>query len=240
MRTILTMNCVIAMSAGLWAQSPSFDVATIKANRTGSGSSNGPYLSNARLVAQNASLKHILEVAYGLSALEIVGPDWLDTERFDLAGKMPEGAAGSDFMPMLQTLLKERFRLRAHSQEREMPVYDLTVAKGGFKLTIFDPAHIPGPPPRNGAQSMIIGPMTMPQFAKALTGAAGRPVVDRTGLDGRYYCAVTFGPLGVDPKEEPVDIFAAVQQQLGLKLEANRALLRILVIDQIERSPSEN
>lgn len=240
MRMVLTISLAIAAGAVLLAQSPAFEVATVKPNRTGSGGSNGPFLSRGRLVAQNASLRQILQVAYGLSALEISGPDWMDTERFDLAGKAPDGVADSELMPMLQSLLRERFRLAAHDEQREMAVYDLTIAKGGARLTVFDPSHIPAAPARNGAESMIIGPMTMPQLAQTLTGPAGRPVINKTGLDGRYFCAVTYSPLAVDPQDGTLDIFAALQQQLGLKLEPNKEKLRILIVDHAERIPSEN
>ena len=240
MRAILSFSLAVAASAGLLAQSPAFEVATVKANRSGSGSSNGPFISKGRLAAQNASLRQILQVAYGVSELEISGPDWLNYERFDLAGKVPDGVPDTEIMPMLQSLLKDRFRLAAHDEERETAVYDLTVAKGGAKLTAFDPSHIPATPPRNGAESMIIGPMTMSQLASQLARPAGRPVIDKTGLEGRYFLAVTFSPLSADPREGAVDIFAALQQQLGLRLEPDKEKLRILVVDHAERVPLEN
>jgi uncharacterized protein (TIGR03435 family) len=92
---------------------------------------------------------------------------------------------------------------------------------------------------------MIIGAMTMSQLADTLTPAAGRPVVDKTGLEGRYFCAVTFSPLAAQPNGNEADtgspdIFAAVQQQLGLRLEPKKESLQFLVIDHAERVPLEN
>jgi uncharacterized protein (TIGR03435 family) len=92
---------------------------------------------------------------------------------------------------------------------------------------------------------MIIGAMTMSQLAKTLTPPAGRPVVDKTGLEGRYFCAVTFSPLAAQVNGNaadvaPLDIFAAVQQQLGLKLEPKKEPLEVLVVDRAERTPREN
>jgi len=237
---------LIAMATGpaLRAQSQSFEVATVKPNRSGDGSSNYPQLANGRLTAENATLKMILQAAYGVTSLQIIGPDWLNSDRFDLAAKSPEGVPDSNLMPMLQALLKDRFQLTAHRENREMPVYDLLVATGGLKISLFDPAHIPPAPPRNGAAAMIIGPMTMAQFANTLTSAAGRPVVNKTGLEGRYFCAVTFSPLaaratGTAGADGP-DIFAAVQEQLGLKLEARKEPIEVLVVDRAERVPREN
>jgi uncharacterized protein (TIGR03435 family) len=245
MRMVAMIIVAATTSAVLRAQSPAFEVATVKVNRTDSGGTNLPRISNGRMRAENASLKQILQVAYGLSALQIGGPSWLDSDRFDLAAKAPEGVADSDLMPMLQSLLKERFQLTAHRENREMPVFEMIVAKDGLKISVFDPSHIPARPPRNGAESMIIGPMTMSQLANTLTPAAGRPVLNKTGLDGRYFCAVTFSPLtaqanGSAADASPLDIFAAVQQQLGLKLEPKKETLEVLVVDHAERIPREN
>ncbi len=149
-------------------------------------------------------------------------------------------------MPMLQTLLKERFQLAAHRETKEMPVYDLVVAKGGLKVTPFDPAHVPPTPPRNGATSMIIGPMTMAQLAGRITPDAGRTVLDKTGLgETRYFCAATFSSLSAqapDTTAEPgaADLFRALEQQLGLKLESAKEPLEILIVDHAERVPTEN
>ena len=236
---------IVSTGSALRAQSPAFEVATVKVNRSGSGASNGPRLTNGRLFAENATLKRFLQVAYDLNALQISGPGWLDSDRFDLAAKSPPGVPDSDLMPMLQSLLKERFQLTVHRENKEMPVYDLIVAKEGLKISVFDPSHIPPTPPRNGAASMIIGGMTMSGLANNLTSAAGRPVIDKTGLEERYFCAVTFSPLEAQTNSNatdaaPLDIFAAVQQQLGLKLEPAKALREILVVDHAERIPREN
>ena len=245
---VLTVAGIVAAVVGLPAvrgQSSTFEVASVKVNRTDDGNSSLPQLRNGRLTAERVSLRQILQVAYGLTALQISGPGWLDSDRFDLAAKAPQGVKDSETMPMLRSLLKERFQLTAHIENKEMPVYDLTVAKDGLKISLFDPSHIPVAPPRNGAASMIIGPMTMPQLANTLTPAAGRPVVDRTGLEGRYFCAVTFSPLAAQANGNAadagsVDIFAALQEQLGLKLEPKKEPLDILVVDHAERTPSVN
>jgi uncharacterized protein (TIGR03435 family) len=198
------------------------------------------------MTAENATLRMILRAAYGLTAMQIEGPGWLDSDRFDIEAKSPPGVPDSELMPMLQSLLKERFQLAAHHKTKEMPVYDMIVAKGGLKIAPFDPAHIPPPPPRNGAASMIIGPMTMSQLAGRITPDAGRPVLDKTGLGAtRYFCAATFSPLSAQPADNapesgPVDIFKALDQQLGLKLEPAKEPLEILIVGHAERVPSEN
>jgi uncharacterized protein (TIGR03435 family) len=187
----------------------------------------------------------ILQSAYGLSALQITGPAWIESDRFDIEAESPQGVPDSAMMPMLQSLLKDRFHLTAHSETKEMPVYDLIAAKDGLKISAFDAEHPLKTPPRNGAASMIIGVFSMSQLADAVTSAAGRPVLNKTGLDGRYACALTFSPLSAQTTKDtadtgPLDIFAAMQQQLGLKLEPAKEPLEILVVDHAERVPTEN
>ncbi len=231
---------------GISAQSPTFEVATVKVNHTDSGRSSSPRLTNGRLTADRVTLSQLLQSAYGLSALRITGgPEWLNTDRFDLSGKAPQGVADTELMTMLQLLLKERFQLAVHREAKEMPVYDLVVAKDGLKISIFDPAHPPVPPARNGAESMIIGAGTMSQLADLMTRTAGRPVLDKTGLAGRYGYAMTFSPITTQlpdntPDPGALDFFAAVKQQLGLRLEAKRETLDILIVDHAERIPAEN
>jgi uncharacterized protein (TIGR03435 family) len=236
----------VVCTSGTRAQSPAFEVATVKENHSRSGRSSSPWLINGRMTAENATLRMILRAAYGLTALQIEGPSWLDSDRFDLEAKSPPGVPDSELMPMLQSLLKERFQLAAHHETKEMPVFDMVVAKGGLKIAPFDPAHIPPTPPRNGAASMIIGPMTMSQLAGRITPDAGRPVLDKTGLDAtRYFCAATFSPLSAQsadsaPESGLPDIFRALEQQLGLKLEPAKEPLEILIVDHAERVPTEN
>jgi uncharacterized protein (TIGR03435 family) len=236
---------ILTAGSGLRAQSLSFEVATVNVNRSSDGISSYPRLMNGTVTAVNTTLSKILQVAYGLGALQIIGADWINSDRFDLQGKSPEGVPDSDVMPMLQSLLNERFHLSAHLEEKEVPVYNLVVAKEGPKFQPFDPSHPPPVPPRNGASAMIVGPMTMIQLAGSLTSAAGRPVMNKTGLDGKYFCAVAFSPLtaqstGNTSDSGPLDIFQAVQEQLGLKLESAKTPLDILVVDHAERIPREN
>ena len=248
MRTRLALPIVAA--ALLWeagastlkAQSPQFEVASIKVNRTGSGGSNFPGLRNGTLAATNVSLLMLLQAAYDLSASEILGPGWLDSDRYDLAGKSPQGVPDSEMMPMLQALLRDRFRVSVHRETKEMPVYEMVVAKDGLKLLPFDPTHPPAPV-HTRAGAMLTGITTMSQLAMRMSGPAGRPVADKTGLDGRYNFVLIYTPLSAQSEassDSAPDFFAAVQQQLGLKLEPKKAPIEVLVIDRAERVPSEN
>jgi uncharacterized protein (TIGR03435 family) len=247
MTTCIAAATILVGVSGPWllAQSPQFEVATIKANQTGSGGSNFPRLKNGTLNAENVSLLMLLQAAYDLSAVRIVGPNWLNSDRYDVAGKSPQGVSDSELMPMLQELLRDRFRVSGHREMKEMPVYEMIVGKDGLKMSAFDPAHpLISPPNRNGGGAMIVGSGTMPQLARMMSGPAGRPVLDKTGLSGRYNYILSFTPLSAQADESASDsspdLFTAVQQQLGLKLESKKEPIEILVIDHAERAPIGN
>jgi uncharacterized protein (TIGR03435 family) len=243
--SIVTAIIMAATGAStLRAQTAEFEVATVKANHTGSGAVNFPRLRNGILAAQNVSLSMLLQAAYDLSAARITGPEWLNSDRFDLAGKSPQGVPDGELMPMLQALLRDRFRIAVHRATKKMPVYEMIAAKGGVKMGAFDPAR-PPVAPRNRGGAVIIGTGTMPELAKMLAAPAGRTVLDRTALVGRYSYVLTFMPLsaqapGSASDTAPPDFFAAVQQQLGLKLRARKDPVEILIVDHAERIPSEN
>lgn len=225
----------------LRAQQPAFEVASVKLNRTGSSNSRFPELRNGTLAAENVSLKSLLSVAYGLSRERITGPSWLDSDRFDLAGKAPRGVPNSEMKPMLQALLKDRFKVEVHRESREMPVYDMVVAKGGLKISLSDPEHPLAMPPKYEG-SMLKATGTMSEIADKITPLAGRPVLDKTGLEGRYAFMLIYSELSgvaADSSSAP-DFFAAVEQQLGLKLEAKKEPIDILIVDHAERVPSAN
>lgn len=227
------------------AQRPEFEVATIKVNNTGSGSTNFPVLKNGTLSATNVSLMALLQAAYDLSAARIIGPSWLDSDRYDVAGKSPAGVADSELRPMLRALLNHRFRISSHTEMRTMSIYAMVVSKDGLKMAAYDPAKPAAPPRnRNNGGAVIFGSGTMPQLAGMLTRSAGRPVMDKTGVDGRYNYTLTFTP-GLaheadSSPDSPPGLFVAIQQQLGLKLESTKDSIEVLVIDHAERAPIEN
>jgi len=235
---------VLALAGLALAQSSGFEVATIKVNDSGSGGSNFSGLRNGILAGRNISLKTMLQEAFGFSPLRVIGPAWLDTSRFDLAGKAPQGVPDTEFMPMLQVLLKERFHVEAHRETREMPVYDMVIASGGIKMLPYDPTRkFEGINPHG---NMIFAPaVTMPELATRMTGSAGRPVIDKTGLEGKYSVVLIFMRLEATAAETaaadaPPDFFTAVQQQLGLKLEPKKEPIEVLVVDHADRMPTEN
>ncbi len=208
--------------------------------------------------ARGYQLRVLLAAAYNLTPQAISGgPAWIDSDLYDILAAAPGQIRPTleEQMAMLRKLLSERFNLVFHREEKEFSIYALTVAKGGPKLMPSTPVTTPeGAPPlvfrlAPDRARLPARDATMAELAWVMQRAAvDRPVVDKTGLPGRYDFELEwtpdetqFGgnvPTG-NPEPPKPDLFAALQQQLGLRLEATKGLVETLVVDQVQR-PSEN
>ncbi len=235
---------------------PVFDVVTIKLSQTQAGRGWGVRGSHVFMVG--GTLEGLIEISYGLHAKQILNaPDWFSSYRFDIDG-VPnvEGRPNQDqIKEIFQALLADRFKLVFHREKRELAVYAITVAKDGPKLTKSSAA----PTDPQGFFFTRIGVLhvtnsSMADFAKGMQrSVTDRPVVDQTGLTDRYDFKLAWTPdesqfsaLGVrvsppttDDPNAPPDLYTAIQEQLGLKLEATKAMTDVLVIDHVEK-PSAN
>jgi uncharacterized protein (TIGR03435 family) len=236
---------------------PSFEVATIKPNNSAVPIMQDLRIDGRRFVTRNSSLGDLIAFAYRVQVKQIVGaPDWLNQDRYDLTG-VPGGQDTPSMTQvgvMVQRLLEDRFKLKFHHETREMPAYVLTVAKNGPKLT---PPASPGPLPTIGFRPAPNGLTlldlngTLSAFASVLQiMVLDRPVVDQTGIAGRFDVQVTFTPDDyefkgqrmvppMDPASAAPSLFDAVQQQLGLKLSTQKAQVDVISIDHVEK-PSPN
>jgi uncharacterized protein (TIGR03435 family) len=309
-----------------------FEVASIKPSElpgTGVirlGQQGGPGSSDpARATYTFSTIRDLIVDAYGVKRSQVSGgPNWLDSERFDIVAKVPGGATKEQVKAMLKNLLAERFKLTLHSESKELPIYALVVGPKGLKLkesSVTDAtiasdsqpneggraqagaqAAAPPPPlpPRLGIRGMKIGPDGCPEMPPMAAGRAGnytvmtpngecmisngqtldglakelsnrfdRPVIDQTGLKGKYDFRLRYepssmprglgGPMSKDIKDapgagavggdpanrvfsdgDPPGIFTALQEQLGLKLESKKAPVSRLVIDHVEKTPTEH
>jgi len=238
---------------------PSFDVATIKPNDSGGSSMQALTVNGRNFATRNSSLGDLIMFAYSLQSKQIVGaPDWLDKDRYDIAAVPDtEGMPNPDQLKsMIRKLLAERFGLKFHPDKRELSAFVLTVAKTGQKL---EPTQATGPLPgigmRPGADGLTIiarnaSIATFQGFLQALV--LDRPVVDKTGLTGKYDFSVKFTPddsqfnghppqlpKGTETTETAPSLFEAMQQQLGLKLTAEKTQVDVIAIDHVEK-PSAN
>lgn len=236
--TILFVSGVFGQQA-----SPSFDVASVKP-------ATGPVadfrvLPGGRLHITGLTLNIILRQAYSVEYYQLTGgPAWLETDRFDIEAKAEGDPTKAQMMTMLQALLADRFQLKVHRESKEGNVYALTVAKNGPKL---------GPPTgeRSYISTIRYDPPTEPGIHYALDGKKAslamlatqlanqlhRPVIDRTGIAGEFDFKVVFA-IGDDP-DAGTPLTTAVQEQLGLKLEAAKGPIDTLVVDHAEK-PSVN
>jgi uncharacterized protein (TIGR03435 family) len=254
---------LLAISAVALAQRPAFDafeVATVKAAEPGATGRYMRMITAHEFTAHNHAVKTLIAAAYNLSPKAITGgPAWVDSDRWEILAKAPADVRPNldEQMAMLRKLLEERFQLRFHREPKDLSIYALTVAKGGPKLADSEgsPDATPqGPPPlifvlSPKGVSLPARHATMGDLASVMQRAAlDRPVVDRTGLTGRYDFTLEWSPDetqfdGLAPRDNgdaaKPGLFAAIRQQLGLKLEATRGQVDVLVIDGV-KPPREN
>jgi uncharacterized protein (TIGR03435 family) len=206
----------------------------------------------------NLSIRDLIQFAYNLAKSQILGgPDWLDSAMYDIDAKsspeadaqlkaMAADDAGQQKRLMARALLKERFSLTAHEETRQLPLYNLVLAKGGEK---FKPSDHNGTTIEAGRSRLHVqgSDNTVGLLTRQLAQSLGRVVLNRTGLTGRYDLTLRWTPDDAPPPllngepdpNAPPGLFTALQEQLGLKLESGKGPVSVLVIDRIER-PSEN
>ena len=217
-----------------------------------------------RIFYHGVSLKMVLARAYNMRPEQISGPSWLGSERYTIEAKLPPGTDAEGLRSMLQKLLVERFQLSVHKEVKETPVYRLKVAKNGPKLkpaeavpqyenedekreALMKRAETMRAATRANREKVIRTPgrsfslahATTGRFAETLSGHMDRPVKDMTQLEGEYSFRLAYDPDG-GMREDGLSIFTAIQEQLGLKLEAGNEPIELLVIDKVEKVPVSN
>ena len=216
---------------------PSFEVASIKLANPDDQSS-GFQTNGRRVFIENETMNDIISFAYGVHAKQIIGaPPWFGTLRFDIRG-LPdvEGIPNTaQYREMVIKLLADRFQLKFHRDKREMACYALTVAKGGPKMEASKSEGLQDQTGNNngGRASWRFTNNSMEEFAKFLQWALDRPVVDQTGLQGKYDFKLTWTKDNAPATDENAapGFFTAIQEQAGLKVEPSKAEVDVLAID---------
>jgi uncharacterized protein (TIGR03435 family) len=281
---------VFAQTGEQTADNATFEVASVKANKSGDNRIGIGFAPGGRFRATNVPVRELISAAYGtpqpIAAFQITGgPRWIESERFDIAAKAagdpqpgPNGPPPGMFV-MLRNLLADRFQLSVHRETRDAPIYALALARADRTLgpqlhssstdcaALMGAARGRGTPPASPAPgermpcgmrmfpgSLSGGSASMAQLTNVLARFVNRTVVDRTGLTGNYDLDLQWTPdqmpqgRGDPPPGAPplpaIDpngpsIFTAVQEQLGLKLDAARGPVDVLVIDRVEH-PTED
>ncbi|HEY1805677.1 MAG TPA: TIGR03435 family protein [Terracidiphilus sp.] len=243
-----------------------FEVSTVKLNKSGNSGFDSEF-HDGLFTATNVRLKNLIQYeAYGIPLQRIVGgPKWIDSARFDIEAKL-DGPSVDRWhalrgeqrktvsQGMYQALLADRFKLAAHWETRELPVYALVLTKNGSVLQ--KTTSTDGGADISSANGHFVAKgIAMPELCSAmsqdLARDLGRVVIDKTGLDGRYDVEFRWTPAadGVSPNNDTggpassadsgLSIFTAIQEQLGLKFESTKGPMQVLVIDHAEM-PSEN
>jgi uncharacterized protein (TIGR03435 family) len=223
-----------------FGQLPKFDAADIHAST--SDFSHGGFLPNGRVELHGWTLLDLIAFAYGVERAAVFGgPNWLDDDRFEVRAKRPAPSTPTIDRQMLQALLAERFHLAAHTEQKPMPVFELTVAR---KSSAIAPSETPGecePSLQDGVMTLRCRGVSMSEFARVIRPLAANylnlPLVDKTGLTGSYNVTIHWTRPGIEPSES---IFDAVQSQLGLKFVAGTEPLPALTIDHVDRAPAPN
>jgi uncharacterized protein (TIGR03435 family) len=236
---------------------PSFEVATIKPNPSGAPDLQGLTLNGRDIVVRNGSLADLIGAAYSVQTKQIVnGPGWMESDRYDIHAipNQPGTPNLVQFRSILRKLLEDRYQLKIHHEKRDLSAYVLTIGKTGQKLTPTQgKGNLPGfgASPGTGGLTLHLVNGTMTDFTDFLQMTVlDKPVVNQTGIPGRFDNDVTFTPEdwqfnGHAPKipastvSEAPNLFDAIQQQLGLKLTAEKTAVDVIVIDHVEK-PSPN
>jgi len=260
-RRAAVVAAVILTAVPMLAQAPTFEVASIKPNKSGPQGAGGGIVPNGVNIT-NLPLRAIIQLAYGIGqpSKVINAPNWIVTERFDITARASDRVQQGEIGRMLQALLKDRFSLVAHKEMREVTAYVLTMARPDGKLgpqlhvssaecaglldgTAAKDAVRCGPRPGGPGKLILVGSpisLTVNLLSLMLQG----PVVDKTGLTGKYDLEVAFAPIVPATSPEAADpggpsIFTAFREQLGLKLDSGKTQEEVLVIDHVDR-PTEN
>jgi len=221
-----------------------FEVASIKPSRSDPAA---PFeISPSGSLTINTSVKTLVLIAYKLQEYQLVGdPKWLESEYYQIMAKPPDGPITSDQKTRtdqnserLRYLLADRFQLVAHRETRNVQEYDLVVAKGGSKLKEVERQADQFRLTNGKGRIATRGGARVAMLASLLAGKLHYPVIDKTGLENYYDIQLTYAPDDSQSDSGP-SLFAALQEQLGLKLEPRKGPVDCLVIDRIER-PSGN
>jgi uncharacterized protein (TIGR03435 family) len=255
----------IVGSVVLIAQAPAFDAVSIKVNRSSDQGSRGRTRPGS-LVISNTTLLIVIRNTWNLNPMQIVGgPSWMNVERFDITATAAGNPDRNQMNEMTKTMLAERFKLVVHTETRQLPVYALVLATPDGRLgpalrrsdagCQYNTPAVPDAPPQPAPASLAgvdlpacgtnfnndslrAGGITLEMFARNIAAAAGRIIVDRTGLAGMFDIALRFNPDPAAPSDAP-SLFAAMQEQLGLRLDAQIGPAQVLVIDSAQQPTAD-
>jgi uncharacterized protein (TIGR03435 family) len=222
---------------------PAYEVASVKLNTTGSKHT-GTDGSPGQIVMTNQSIARLVQRAYGVTPPQVIGPDWLATVRVDVAAKYPAKASGVERVAMLRTLLEDRFKIAVHRETRQLNVYALVPAKSGFKLKAVTDCEQDTDHDGGSVQTLSARCTPLNLLAQLLSRYMDVVVQDKTGIDGAFDFELKWTSQDDKPGSKEPDtipaIFEVLQDAMGLRLQPQKAQVEVVVVDHIERTPTEN
>jgi uncharacterized protein (TIGR03435 family) len=262
---IASVVAFVAMALPNAQDAHRFEVASVRRNTSGEQA----FTFNTqfdRFTATNVTVHDIVRIAYAVQPFQLLDePDWFRSERYDIVAKAAGSPSREDLRLMLRDLLADRFALRVGTETRQLPLYEMRIASSDGRLgpqlrpvdLDCDPRAIdarraakgrldPRPPGQRpecgtswGAGRLSAGGVSMTQFAEVLSGFVERVVVDRTGLAGYFEFDLQYAPGQTQAPSDDPSLFTALQEQLGLRLQASRGAVNVIAIESAER-PAAN
>jgi uncharacterized protein (TIGR03435 family) len=240
-------SLVFATALTSFAQAPSFEVASVKVSHGSMGERVRPdaiAATTGSVTMTSVNLKAIIQWAYHLQSIQVQGPGWIDTDRYDVVAKASGPASKEELRHMMRTLLEQRFKLVFHKETKEMQAYVFTVAKGGHKLTqSVGDGEITAKPTGKGL-NVAFSHVTLADFTEMASSPLQGVVVDQTGLTGAWdftIDATMFAmnqPTGI---EDVINMMVQIaNEQLGIKIEQKKVPAEVFVVDRAEKTPVEN
>jgi uncharacterized protein (TIGR03435 family) len=222
---------------------PAFEVASIRPSEGGRETVD---VLPGTVTMRNMRLTGVIRWAYNVLDAQVSGPDWLDGARFEIIAKAGKPAPEAEMRTMMQKLLSDRFKLEFHRQVKDVSALVLTVGKNGHKLKEVEQEGSPSF--QTGRLNLTGKGATVAQLIVFLSRELRQPIVDQTGLAGRYDYFMDINKYVTDemrnqpgpPPEAPTIIAQALNSQLGLRVDAKKVPLEVLIIDKIEKTPTEN
>jgi len=242
----IVLLATLSVCAAAQDAPPAFEAASVKVNTSDSGSTH----SNTRpanVQLTNMPLRSIITMAYEVKDYEVVGPEWLASAKYDIVAKAAVGTPDHDIPAMLRTLLVERFKLETHRETRDLQVFGLVAAKGGFQLKPVESGNSSRDTQHNAMGGVLTATKTsLDRLAIWLNRFTDLPVVNMTGIEGVFDFTLKYSLENETRKAEangapkyPI-VPLAIQEQLGLRLEKRTAKVEVLSIDHAEKTPIEN
>jgi uncharacterized protein (TIGR03435 family) len=233
---------IFLLSCRLFAQAPAFEAAAIKPSNQPPGHSS-MHTRTGMMTCSNVSLRQLIRDAYRVNDNQIDGgPKWMDADRFDINARAAGPAEGKVIVTMLQNLLADRFQLRFHKETRPLPGYALVITKGGMKIKPVEAGETNSNTNSNNRHVVHnMEHVSMAAFAEVLSRQLHAPVSDETGANGVYSFTLEYmleemsAAASRSDAQDDVTVFTALQEKLGLKLEARKVPTEIFIIDSAEK-----